>query len=208
MSMQTAMARRLIGLAAFALLAACKPQTTTTTATAAPAPAPAAFINVPPYAAQVTLQDVMNQIIDPEADVIWNATGSIATKKGIVERYPRNDADWEAQRRAVLRLLEASNLLLIPDRQVSDTPFDSAGPGVFSSAEVQREIDGRRAVFNGLALNLRGAAQQLLKATDARNVKSLLELGDTLDKACESCHKPFWYPNEKVPYPPLRPPSP
>lgn len=200
MMMQTPKIQHMIGLAALALLAACKPQTAT-------AP-PAAFVNVPPYAAQITLQDLMNQIIDPEADVVWNATGTIATKKGIVENYPRTDADWEAQRRAVLRLLEASNLLLIPDRKVADTAFESAGPGVYSSAEVQHEIDTRRAVFNGMALNLRGAAQQLLKATDTRNVKSLLELGDALDKACESCHKTYWYPNEKVPYPPLKPPSP
>lgn len=200
MSMRTLHIRRMTALAAFALLAACKPQTE-------PAP-PAQFTNVPPYAAQITLQDLMNQIIDPEADVIWNATGSIATKKGIVERSPKTDADWEAQRRAVLRLLEASNLLLIPDRKVADTPFESAGPGVYSSAEVQREIDARRAAFHGLALNLRGTAQQLLKATDQRDVKSLLALGDTLDQACEGCHKTFWYPNEKVPYPPLKPPSP
>ena len=202
MMMQAPHIRRTIGLAVLALLTACKPQTE-------PAkPTPAAFTNVPPYAAQITLQDLMNQIIDPEADVIWGATGTVSTKQGIVEHYPKTEADWEAQRRAVLRLLEASNLLLIPDRQVADTPFASAGPGVYSSAEVQHEIDARRAVFNGMALNLRGAAQQLLKATDTRNVKSLLELGDALDKACESCHKTFWYPDEKVPYPPLRPPSP
>lgn len=204
MIMQTRKIQHMIGLAAFALLAACKPQTATPPAT----PTPAAYTNVPPYAAQITLQDVMNQIVDPEADVIWNATGSIATRKGIVEHYPRTDADWEAQRRAVSRLLEASNLLLIPDRNVADKPFESAGPGVYSSGEVQHQIDTRRAVFNGMALNLRGAAQQLFKATDTRDVKSLLELGDALDKACESCHKTFWYPDEKVPYPPLRPPSP
>jgi cytochrome c556 len=189
------------GLAAFVLLAGCKPQ-------AAPPAAPAPYANVPPYAAQVTLQDLMNQIIDPEADVIWNATGSIATKKGTIERAPRTDADWEAQRRAVVRLLEASNLLLIPDRQVTAAPFASAGPGVYSSAEIQREIAARRAAFDGLALDLRSTAQRLLKAADTRDVNSLLALGDALDQACEGCHKTFWYPNEKVPYPPLKPPSP
>lgn len=186
--------RRMTGLAAFALLAACKPQAET--------PAP------PPYAPQATLQDVMNHIVDPEADVIWNATGSIATKNGIVESFPKTDEDWEAQRRAALRLLEASNVLLIPDRTVTNTPFASAGPGVFSSDEVQQKIYSNRAVFNALALNLRGAAQQLLKASDKRDVSSLLALGDALDQACEACHKTFWYPAEKVPPTPAKPPSP
>ncbi|MGV7209160.1 cytochrome c [Oxalobacteraceae bacterium A2-2] len=207
MMMRATKLRRAAGLAAFVLLAACKPQAETQ-AEKQLAPPPAEFANVPPYAAQITLQDLMNQIIDPEADVIWNATGSVATKKGIVERAPKTDEDWEAQRRAVVRLLEASNLLLIPDRKVADKPFESAGPGVYSSAEIQQEIDTRRAAFNGLAMNLRGAAQQLLKATDTRDVQSLLALGDVLDQACEGCHKTYWYPNEKVPYPPLKPPSP
>jgi cytochrome c556 len=183
--------KRMIGLAAFALLAACKPVT-----------------NAPPYAAQITLQDTMNHLIDPEADVIWHATGSISTKQGTVEHSPKTDEDWEAQRRAALRLLEASNVLLIPNRIVTHTPFASAGPGVYSSEEVQRQIDANRAVFNALALNLRGASQQLLKASDKRDVASLLELGDALDQACEACHKTFWYPAEKVPHPPAKPPSP
>ena len=94
--------RHATALAACALLAACQPQT--------------ASVPAPPYAAQVTLQDAMNHIIDPEADVIWHATGTIATKQGVIENYPRTDEDWDAQRRAALRLLEASHMLLIPDR--------------------------------------------------------------------------------------------
>lgn len=186
--------RRITWLAALALLSACKPQT--------------APLAAPPYAAQATLQDTMNHIIDPEADVIWHATGTVSTKKGVIENYPKTDEDWEAQRRAALRLLEASNVLLIPDRIVTRSPFASAGPGVYSSEEVQRQIDANRAVFNALALNLRGASQRLLTASDKRDVASLLELGDALDQACEACHKTFWYPAEKVPHPPAKPPSP
>lgn len=194
--------RSATGLAAFALLAACQPRVDTPTAPAS------ASMNAPPYAAQATLQDVMNHIIDPEADVIWHATGTIATKEGVIENYPKTDEDWEAQRRAALRLLEASNILLIPDRKVTDTPFASAGPGVYSSAEVQHQIDTKRDTFNALALNLRDASQQLLKATDRRDVESLMKLGDHLDHACEGCHKTFWYPAEKFPRLPAVPPSP
>ncbi|MBV7537741.1 cytochrome c [Duganella sp. sic0402] len=183
--------RRATALAAFALLAACQQQTET----------------VKPVA-QVTLQDAMNHIIDPEADVIWHATGTIATKEGVIENYPRTEKDWEAQRRAALRLLEASNMLLIADRRVTDKPFESAGPGVYSSAEVQRQIDTNRSAFNALALNLRDASQQLLKASDKRDVESLMKLGDGLDHACEACHKTFWYPAEKFPRLPAIPPSP
>lgn len=191
MTMRELTTRRAAALVALALLAACQPTP-----------------EAPPYAAQVTLQDAMNHIIDPEADVIWHATGTIATKEGVIENYPRTDEDWEAQRRAALRLLEASNILLIPDRKVTDTPFASAGPGVYSSAEVQRQIDSNRATFNALALNLRDASQQLLKASDRRDVESLMKLGDHLDHACEGCHKTFWYPAEKFPPLPARPPSP
>ena len=32
-----------------------------------------------------------------------------------------------------------------------------------------------------------------------KDAAKVFELGDTLDAACESCHRQYWYPNEKIP---------
>lgn len=156
----------------------------------------------------MSLQDVMLNEVDASADAIWEATGTITTSQGVVDRKPRTDAEWDALRRHAVVLLESTNLLVIPGRKVSDTRFPSDGPGVFSSDEIQQRIDGNREEFNGFALGLRQVARAQLKAIDARDVDTLLDLGDAMDTACEACHRANWYPNEVVPPLPDNPPPP
>ncbi len=36
-----------------------------------------------------------------------------------------------------------------------------------------------------------------LKAIDTKNLQGLMDAGETIDNACENCHKHYWYPDEK-----------
>ena len=36
---------------------------------------------------------------------------------------------------------------------------------------------------------------------------ALFEIGEDLDKACENCHRAYWYPNEQIPDFPSTPTS-
>ena len=36
----------------------------------------------------------------------------------------------------------------------------------------------------------------MLKAVDAKNVDGILDAGDRIDKACETCHLKYWYPKQ------------
>ena len=42
------------------------------------------------------------------------------------------------------------------------------------------------------AHRLQDAAAESLKAIDAKDVTALLNAGETLDAACESCHREYW----------------
>jgi hypothetical protein len=42
----------------------------------------------------LTLKQLMEWVIDPNADVIWDSVKSISTVKGTTEIYPRTDAEW------------------------------------------------------------------------------------------------------------------
>jgi len=162
-------------------------------------------VAAPPLEAIVTLQDVMRYEVDPSADAIWDSVGSITTAAGTVERQPRTDADWATLRRNAVVLLEATNLLLIPGRQVSVTSFPADGPGVFSSAEIQQRVAGHQPEFDAFVLALQGTARKILGAIDARNPGALLQLGEAMDSACEACHVANWYPHEVIPRLPERP---
>jgi hypothetical protein len=141
----------------------------------------------------------MRYEVDPSADAIWDSVGSITTGSGTVKRQPRTDAEWAALRRDAVILVEATNLLVIPDRQVSARGFPSDGPGVFSSAEIQQRLAGHRAEFDAFALALRGTARKVLDSIDAKDPAALLQLGEAMDSACEACHLANWYPHEVIP---------
>ena len=96
-------------------------------------------------------------------------------------------------------MIEAGNLLLIDGRKVSTAPFPAEAQGALDSAQIAERIAGNRAAFNQFAVALRGGAQTMLQAIDAKDPSALVEAGGTLDQICESCHLTFWYPNQVIP---------
>jgi hypothetical protein len=185
-----------LGGLAIAFAAAC------TRPDAAP-PAPAA--PAPPQAAapepQASVQEVMDAIVDPAADDIWDAVATTVTRKGTQEHQPRSAQQWQALRRRVITLVESTNLLVIPGRRATQGYVPSEGPGVLDSKGVQSRIDGGPAAFAVFALNLRQAALGALQAVDARDPQALLRAGGRIDAACEQCHQAYWYPDQKIPAP-------
>src|SRR6187402_1707800 len=89
-----------------------------------------------PFEVTASLQELMQNEVDPSADAIWDAAGTSITREGLVEKRPRSEEDWKSLRRHALVLLEATNLLVIPGRQVAIEAFPSDGPGVFGSQEI------------------------------------------------------------------------
>jgi hypothetical protein len=96
--------------------------------------------------------------------------------------------------------MEASNALIMPGRIVAKPGEKSENPGIeLEPQEMQALIDKDRASFMMLAHGLYDQAAVLLKAIDAKDKEAVLEAGDPLDRACESCHLKYWYPNEVKP---------
>src|ERR1700761_110598 len=73
--------------------------------------------SAPEYRLTATIQDLMDGIIDPSADTLWDSVAYIATTKGIEDRQPRTAEQWKAVRTGAITLIEAANLLSMPGRQ-------------------------------------------------------------------------------------------
>ena len=43
---------------------------------------------------------------------------------------------------------------------------------------------------------MRNAALEALDVVQRKDVNELWDLGENLDKACEACHRSYWYPGE------------
>jgi hypothetical protein len=141
-----------------------------------------------------TVREVMHSIVDPSADVLWDSVEVVATVEGTVRKMPKTDEEWAVLRRSAVTLVEAGNLLLIPGRLVARPGEQAGDPRSDMNPE---EIETKRRQAPGAwalrAGRLQDAAAESLKAIDAKDVTALLNAGETLDAACESCHREYWY---------------
>jgi hypothetical protein len=179
-------------LTSLGLIAACQKAADTT----APAPAPPP----PGYVPTATVKDLMQSVIDPNADVVWLAVTTVQSAKGTVETKPRTDEEWMKVRHGAIALTEASNLLMIPGRHVARPGERSETPGVeLEPAEMEVLINKDLAAWRRRAHGLHEAGLAALQAIDARDADTLFEVGEQIERACEGCHSQYWYPNEKIP---------
>jgi hypothetical protein len=168
---------------------------------AAPKPAaaaPQARAAAAGYRPSATVKEIMDYLVIPSSEALFNAVSSTQGPNGAEEHKPTTDADWEAVRQRALLLAEAGNLLMVPGRHVASAKDKSKNPGSeLEPAQMDALVAKNPALFAQKAAGIRAAALTALKAIDAKNVEGLSDAGGDIDEACESCHLVYWYPNEK-----------
>lgn len=161
---------------------------------------------VPSVAPTATVKDLMQGLIDPSADVVWNAVATISDESGTEERMPRTDDEWAEVRLGAIRVIEGAHLLLMPGRKVTRPGEKSVAPGIeLEGPEMEALIDKDRAAWNVRVRALHDAGLLALKAIEAKDAPTLFEVGEQIEHACEACHSQYWYPNQPLPpgfYPP------
>jgi hypothetical protein len=145
-----------------------------------------------------SIKDIMESIIDPSADVLWGAVGTVVDKQGIQDLAPKTQEEWLDVRRAAVRIIEGGNLLIMPGRKAAPVGAKSDAPGVeLEPPEITALINKKRKSFNAFARALQALGLEALKASEAKNTDMVIEIGGRMEDVCESCHKTFWYPQEK-----------
>ena len=153
-----------------------------------------------PFQPTATIRDIMQSIIDPNIDAVWNSVATVSTKAGTVEKSPHTDEEWNEVRQHALVVVEASNLLIMDGRQVAEPGQSTSTHAVeLNPVQIQKGIDSHHADFVRHALQLHDASVAALSAIKEKNTEKLVEAGGKIDQACETCHAQFWYPNDKLP---------
>jgi hypothetical protein len=158
--------------------------------------------NSPPFELTASIGELMDAIIDPSADSLWDSVGTTIDAKGSTQHQPSTAAEWQAARRHAIALIEGINLLLMDGRKIvapGAAMRDEGAQGVLSTAEGERKFADQHGAFVGYALALRASAEQMLQAIDAKNPEGMMTAGGKMDEVCEACHLTFWYPNQIVP---------
>jgi hypothetical protein len=149
-----------------------------------------------------SLKDVMKGIVEPSANVLWDAVSVNVGAAGVQENKPTTEEQWAMLQHNALMLAEAGNLLKMT-RPVArpDQPDEPAKPDApeLTPPEIQQKIEHDRALWNKYADALQEKAVTAMRATADHNTDALLDVGAEIDTACENCHLEYWYPKDKKP---------
>ena len=126
------------------------------------APAP------PPFRVVADNKLLMQSVIDPSADFVWDSVKTIITKDKTEEIRPHTNEEWLAVRNAAVALTESGNLLMMAPRAKDGGDWMKMAQGLVDTASVA------------------------LRAADAKDADGLLRVGGEIDEACENCHKKYW----------------
>jgi len=126
-------------------------------------PAPA----LPPFDTSVSVKDLMENVMDPAADVVWESVGTIMTKEGTFERVPANDDEWNRVKAGAITLVETGNLLLIPARTGGSEEWVS------------------------LAQAMIAQSKRAIKAAEDHDKQATFDIGADIYESCVNCHKRF-----------------
>src|SRR5262249_35003133 len=123
---------------------------------------------------------LMESMIDPQADVIWQSVKTVVSEAGTTEFRPRTDAEWASVLHAAASVTEAGNLLMMAPRARDRGNWMKAA---------QALVEG---------------GSHALRAAQARDPEMLFDAGAALYEACNACHRQYHWPAS--PDPPKVPP--
>jgi hypothetical protein len=126
---------------------------------AAPAP--------PPLQPVLSMKQLMEWVIDPAADAVWEPVKTIITEQGTKEIAPQTDEQWEAVRHGAATLHESAHLLTLEGRARDRGEWTKAARGLME------------------------AADEALKAVEARNPQAVFDAGGRIYNACSNCHRRY-----------------
>ena len=122
----------------------------------------------PPYRTDNSVQALMANILDPAADLLWDAVGTVIEADGETSWEPETDEDWLQVRLGAMALAESANLLMMETRA--------------------RDQDQ----WIQMADAMHDAAMEAFAAAEARDAQQIFELGEVVYQTCNNCHSLYW----------------
>ncbi len=121
----------------------------------------------PPFKPVVDTKLLMQSVVDPNADIIWEAVKTIDSSDGTEQIRPKTDADWAAVRNAAVTVAESGNLLMM----------------------VPRAKDGGE--WMQRAQEMISAGEEAMRAAEAKNAEKLFTVGGDIYDSCSNCHRQY-----------------
>lgn len=121
----------------------------------------------PPYQPVADVKTLMASIMEPAAEVYWDAVGVVVDQTGEHEIEPKTAEEWDAVLNAAYTVAESGNLLMMPSRAKDSGEWMAAA---------RLMID---------------AAQKAIRAAESRDKHAVFDTGAELYDACTNCHSKY-----------------
>ncbi len=106
----------------------------------------------------------MASVVEPAAEVFWDAVGSVDDSTGTTELYPRSAEEWDAVRNSAYVFTESGNLMMMAPR-----------------ARDQKE-------WMTLSRAMIDVGARAIKAAEAHDTAAVFSVGAELYDTCTNCH--------------------
>jgi hypothetical protein len=126
----------------------------------------------PAAPAVASVLEVMDGIVAPAAQVVYDSVATIVDREGVKETRPRNDREWQRVAGNAAALIEAAQLLQVEGRA--------------------RESEDWKTISQAMS----DAAAQVRAAAQKKDPEGILAAGEQLNNSCDNCHRKFQVPVE------------
>jgi hypothetical protein len=120
-----------------------------------------------PFSPVADIPQLMFAVLEPAAEVYWDAVGTIIDLEGITEIAPQNQEEWDAVRNAAYVLAESGNLLMMKGRGQEGS------------------------VWNGMSQAMVEVGKRALAAAEAQDKAGVFDAGAEVYDVCTACHSVF-----------------
>ena len=121
----------------------------------------------PPFNPVADVKQLMVSVLEPAAEVYWDAVGSVTDAKGTVEFAPKTTEEWDAVRNSAFVIAESGNLLMMAPRAI-----DGGDWMTFSQSLVD-------------------AGERAIKAAESRDPAAVFDVGALVYDSCTNCHAKY-----------------
>ncbi len=119
------------------------------------------------YNTALNVQQVMNLVLEPASDILWDSAGWVMDAAGYEDLYPTTDEGWEYVRAQAAVVIEAGNMLALPGRA--------------------EDADAWMIYSQGLS----EAGILAMEAASAQNEEDFFQAGAQLYSVCTACHQAY-----------------
>lgn len=120
-----------------------------------------------PYKLTGDVKYLMQWVLDPAVDGVWDSSGSIITAAGTRQLEPTTNEGWRAVEHSAAVVAASGNLLMMPGRAVDDE------------------------AWKNISLGLVEAGLQAQAAAKAQDSEALFEAGAQIYRVCKACHSVY-----------------